>query len=471
MLIKSIKKTSLLSTAKPLALAICAVLSSSTTTQVFAAVGDKVGNEFLVNTITAEEKQEPAIATNGNGASVITWASRNQATANGGYDIYAQRYDASGTKTGNEFLVNIVGSGDKNTPDVAIDTNGDFVIVWQSNQQDGDGFGIYGQRYNANGAAAGSEFLVNTNIVDDQENPQVAMDADGNFVVTWKSFSNASDYDIFAQRFSADGNTISGEFLVNTETSDEQSNPAIAMNANGDFVVSWQGINQVLGGFDIYKQKYQANGSALGGETRVNATTNNDQLNSSIAMDASGALVVAWDSLGQEPVPATSGGSTQTGVYAQRFDANGNKVGSDILVNTETTDDQSNPSIAMNAGGDFVVTWQSDNQTTAVNGIYDVYAQRFSNDGNAVGSEFLVNTEIEDNQSSPVVAMDDSGGFVIAWQSNNQIPGGVIDIYAQRYEGTVANTASNSGGGSGGALSWLMGFLLLPFTFRRKQTV
>jgi hypothetical protein len=469
MLKKSIEKTKLLLSVKPLAFAVCTILSTGIATQVYAAAGDKVGNEFLVNTITAEEKQEPAIVTNGNGVSVIAWASRNQATANGGYDIYAQRYNTSGAKEGNEFLVNIVGSGDKNVPDVAIDTNGDFVIVWQSNLQDGDGFGIYGQRYNANGAKVGDEFLVNTNTIDDQKNPKVAMDTNGNFVVTWQSFDTGNDYDVFAQRYSADGNTISGEFLVNTNATSIQSNPSIAMDVNGDFVVIWQSGSNLIA--DIYGQYYQANGNTSGGEFRVNTTTNNGQLNPSVAMDANGAFVVVWDSLGQEPVPATSGGSTEIGVYAQRFDANGIKIGTDILVNTETTDDQSNPSIAMNAGGDFVVTWQSENQTTVVNGIYDVYAQRFSNGGNAVGSEFLVNTEIEDNQSSPVVAMDSNGEFVIAWQSNNQVPGGIIDIYAQRYEGIVVNTASNSGGGSGGALGWLMGVLLVPFIFRRKQKV
>jgi hypothetical protein len=467
MLKKSIEKRNLLSTVKPLALAICTVLSVSMTTQVYAAAGDKLGSEFLVNTVTAEEKQEPAIATNNNGASVITWVSRNQASANGGYDIYAQRYNSDGTKSGNEFLVNIVGSGDKNVPDVAIDPNGDFVIVWQSNQQDGDGNGIYGQRYNANGSKVGSEFLVNTNIVDAQENPQIAIDANGGFVVTWQSFSSGSDYDVFAQRYSADGNTISGEFLVNTDTTSIQLNPSIAMTTAGDFVVTWQSGSDNIA--NVYGQRYLADGNTVGGEFMVNTYVFNGQLNPSVAMDASGAFVVAWDSLGQEPLPATSGGSTEIGVYAQRFDANGNKVGTDILVNTETTDDQSNPSIAMNADGDFVVTWQSENQTAAIDGMYDVYAQRFSNTGNAVGSEFLVNTEIEDNQSSPVVAMDGNGEFVVAWQSGNQVPGGVFDIYAQRYEGSVVNTASNSSGGSGGALSWLMGVLLVPFTFRRKR--
>ena len=39
--------------------------------------------------------------------------------------------------------------------------DGGFVVTWQSDGQDGSGYGIYGQRYMADGTAEGSEFLVN----------------------------------------------------------------------------------------------------------------------------------------------------------------------------------------------------------------------------------------------------------------------------------------------------------------------
>jgi hypothetical protein len=71
-------------------------------------------------------------------------------------------------------------------PSVAVDANGDFVVVWSSDGQDGDSYGIYGQRFDASGIPQGAEFLVNTHTTDAQSQPSVAMDADGDFVVVWR---------------------------------------------------------------------------------------------------------------------------------------------------------------------------------------------------------------------------------------------------------------------------------------------
>ncbi len=83
-----------------------------------------------------------------------------------------------------------------------MDADGDFVVTWVSDGQDGSGWGIYAQRYNAAGVAEGAEFLVNTVTSSNQSSPAIAMDADGGFVVTWQSFvQDGSGYGIYAQRY------------------------------------------------------------------------------------------------------------------------------------------------------------------------------------------------------------------------------------------------------------------------------
>ena len=39
--------------------------------------------------------------------------------------------------------------------------DGGFVVTWMSNGNDGSDWGVYGQRYAADGAASGNEFLIN----------------------------------------------------------------------------------------------------------------------------------------------------------------------------------------------------------------------------------------------------------------------------------------------------------------------
>ncbi len=86
-----------------------------------------------------------------------------------------------------EYRVNTYTTNDQISPAVAMDSDGDFVIVWQSREQDGDHFGIFAQRYSKDGTPAGNEFQVNTYTTNQQARPAVAMDADGDFVVVWHS--------------------------------------------------------------------------------------------------------------------------------------------------------------------------------------------------------------------------------------------------------------------------------------------
>jgi hypothetical protein len=82
-------------------------------------------------------------------------------------------------------------------------------------------------------------------------------------------------------------------------------------------------------------------------ETRVNTTTANDQWNPSIAALPDGGYVVTWTSYNQD--------GSGWGVYAQRYDASGNTVGSETRVNTTTSSEQWFPSIAALPDGGYVV--------------------------------------------------------------------------------------------------------------------
>ncbi len=83
---------------------------------------------------------------------------------------------------------------------------------------------------------AGGEFLANTFVNNHQRQAAVAMDGAGGYVVAWQSLNQDEDRNgVYAQRYFADGSPNGGEFLVNTRTADAQENPAVAMNASGDF--------------------------------------------------------------------------------------------------------------------------------------------------------------------------------------------------------------------------------------------
>ncbi len=157
------------------------------------------------------------------------------------FGVYGQRYDSSGVKSGVEFQVNTYTTNYQTFPSVAPLNDGGFVATWQSSGQDGDSFGIYGQRYNSTSVKSGVEFQVNTYTTSDQEYPTVAPLNDGGFVVTWQSYGQDGDTDgIYGQRYDSTGVKSGVEFQINTYTASYQRSPTVAPLNDGGFVVTWE---------------------------------------------------------------------------------------------------------------------------------------------------------------------------------------------------------------------------------------
>ena len=94
--------------------------------------------------------------------------------------------------------------------DVAIDNAGNYVVTWQSKDQDygDDKYGIYAQIWDNTGTEIKNEFLVNDTLPKNQSNPSISMDDDGDFIVSWQSESAEKDikYEVYAKRFDINGN-------------------------------------------------------------------------------------------------------------------------------------------------------------------------------------------------------------------------------------------------------------------------
>lgn len=381
-----------------------------------------VGPETRVNTYTTSNQSAAVIAMDAAGDYVTAWQSFQDG---GGFGIYGQRFNAAGTPLGAEFRVNSYTSGFQQLPAIAMDATGDFVVTWQSPDQDGSTYGIYAQRYNSAGIAQGGEFRVNTYTTSIQDSPSVAMDHAGDFVITWRSYSqDGSSYGIYAKRFNASGVAQGTEFKVNTFTTGIQGSPSVAVDAAGDFLIAWQSFGQDGGGYGIEAQRYNAAGTAQGGEFRANTHTTGSQANASVGMDAVGDFAITWDSVGQD--------GSGSGIYAQRYNSAGVAQGAEIQVNSFTIGIQANPSLAMNATGDFTIAWESAQQDGSQSG---VYAQRYSKPGAQLGDVFRINTYTTNSQASSSVGIDAGGNLAIVWASGGQ-DGDGTGIYSQRFRAT-----------------------------------
>ncbi|MBK8505823.1 MAG: hypothetical protein IPL46_28695 [Saprospiraceae bacterium] len=170
--------------------------------------------------------------------------------------------------------------------------------MWQSYGQDASKDGIYGQRYNANGNPQGMEFRVNEHTTNRQNRPDVAMDVEGNFTIVWSDEDQNNS--IYARRYAANGLELGNEFLVNTDTNSAKDAPVISADANGNLIVAWTSFGQDGSSMGVFAQRYDAIGLPQGGEFRVNSYTTNGQRQPAVAMDRDGDFVIAWSSSGQD---------------------------------------------------------------------------------------------------------------------------------------------------------------------------
>jgi hypothetical protein len=326
------------------------------------AFSQKIGPEFRVNTVTAGDQAFPAVARNATGSFVVAWESSGQ--DGDGLGVFAQRYDALGSKIGGEFQANTHTALDQSFAAVALRDDGSFLIAWQSTGQDGDGRGVFARLYDAAGAPAGPEFQVNTTTYSNQAFPDVAVNPVTNgFIITWSSaFQDDSHDAVIVRMYDADGSPLGGEILANTYTFSFQGYSRVDCDASGNFVVVWTSYEQDGDGYAIAGQRFNSTGTHKGMEFVANIYTASHQDYPDVAVAPDGSFVIVWHSGLQD--------GSNYGVYGRRYNSNGQPIGGEFQINDYTTRNQWWPKIAMDDFGSYTVVWQSDILDGSARGVF-----------------------------------------------------------------------------------------------------
>jgi hypothetical protein len=215
----------------------------------------------------------------------------------------------------------------------------------------------------------------------------------------------------------------------------------VTADGQGNFVVVWQSEYTKIKG-----QLYDDSGAAVGGEFRIDSAGYGDR--PEVAADSLGNFTVVWQA--QE---AGGADTDLTSIEAQRFDVDGNPVGSQFQVNTYTTDFQTDSGVAMDPQGNFVVVWKSEGSDTSY--YRSIQAQYFDSGGNAVGDQFQVNTYTTYFHHAPFATMDGQGNFIVVWDSEGS-PGNDSHnraVQGQRYS-AGAEVVFSDGFESGDTTGW-----------------
>jgi len=310
-------------------------------------------------------------AADAQGNLVVVWTD----SASGSLNVYARRFDKGGAPLGAAVLVNqTAGSLVKRNPNVAVAADGRFVVAWSTEitgAREHSDFSL--RRFNAAGQPQGSEIVTSASGPFNASG-RVAMDDAGDFALVWKNERNNNNYDICAQRFDAAGRKAGKQLVANSPPIPYGTlgyfgpGGSIDMDADGDMVVTWNAPGRDTSGWGVFGQRFTKDGVKAGAEFRANSYTAGDQAGwDNVSMGVGGDFVVVWESWGQ--------GGQDVGAYAQRYSAAGAPVGGEFKVNDATAGAQGSPKADVGRDGYFVIGFSG-------------YAQAYAPDGSLIGGNF-----------------------------------------------------------------------------------
>ena len=165
------------------------------------------------------------------------------------------------------------------------------------------------------------------------------------------------------------------------------------------------------------------------------------------AVGGNGRQVFAWVNFWEDPVSGS--------VFARIYDSSGFPQAPEFRVNQYSDYFQGEPAVAMDGQGNIVIAWQSWEQDGDAFGIY---ARLFDPSGFPLGPEFLVNSQVQDSQMHPALAVGDSGKVNKETLKKQLELSGQLDFLDQPYHKAIMNDEIplSVGGGIGQSRTMMM---------------
>ena len=351
----------------------------------------------------------PKIAMSPEGTSLVVWQDNRHGHENSA--LYAQRLDPELNKIGNE--IRISESTQVEDPDVALDSRGNYLVVWGITNYGG----IRGQRLDSSGAPLGATFVVN-NLTDYGHHPAVAAARDsycvawGGLVGRWTGY-----FDIYGQMLDLDGKKQGPENLL-AGGDLQQEFPDITATGEDRFVVGWSERGQdnellIAKGFD----------SNWTEQTDRLIVDNRDEYKSFPCVEAmeNGSWAIAW-SQWDEALDCRA-------LFMRTFDSNGNPLKGPFVVATRV-DAYPQPGLEWTPDDELVVYWADFRGSPSDQG--SLWARRVSRDGTLLGEEMAVSATPSTEHGSSLAATA-QGDLYFTWSDES-----TTDIHARRFLRTYA---------------------------------
>jgi hypothetical protein len=358
-------------------------------------------HEFRINTYTASDQVNARSATLNNGNIIVVWQSFNQTGE--GWDIYGQLLTPMGSEISNEFQVNDYTVGDQVIPKVTALSNGGFAVIYIDLNR-----GTYAKVFNENATEIDAEFSISSDIttfgLGEPDSRDVAALDNDKFVVSWST--GGIPESIYVQQFNNSNTSLSSPFLVGSNNINRQLRPTIIKGEKNNFIIGWQ---ELIGPtWRILIQAFNSTGGKIG---NIIQCSPDDASYPTLTRLVNNNFVISL-------VEGRAGiGVTYRRIYNSSLLPLGDEI-ADI-------------------GAQAIVMPGNNDTYFVVRGFYtpnsDVYGQLYNLLSNPITQQFQINTYKESNRSFGVLYAGNllhNGNIFVVWQSLNQTGEG-WDIYGR----------------------------------------
>ncbi|WP_196812960.1 Ig-like domain-containing protein [Cupriavidus sp. WS] len=347
------------------------------------------GTAQLVETDNAGDAGYPQVVMDAAGNALTVWYQYDGFR----YNIWSNRYTA-GAGWGTAQLIETDNAGSAAYPQIAMDTNGNALAVWQ--QSDGLHTNVVANRYTV-GAGWGTPQLIETDNTGNAGYPQIAIDANGNALAAWHQH-DGTRYNAWANRYTA-GTGWGTAQLIETDNAGSALYPRLVTDAAGNALAVWYQSDGVR--TNVWSNRYAA-GTGWGTPQLIEADNAGDAIAPQIVMDRSGNALVVW----------YQSDGIRYNIRANRYAA-GNWGPTAEFIETDNAGDAAYPQIVMDASGNALVVWQQSDGTRA-----NIWSNRYVA-GAGWGTAKQIETDNAGDALSPQIAVDASGNAMAVWQQSD----------------------------------------------------
>jgi len=319
---------------------------------------------------------------------------------------------------GDGFQVNSTTAGDQSAANVNRLADGRFVVIYQSADNAANGVDIRARIFNADGTATGADFLVNQTTAGNQTTVAVQQStANGTLSFLWQTPDPllSGNTQLMERSFDENGNAVGAERQLSTSGADNAY--TFIQKADGTIFLAYDNNG------DIFGRTFDADWNALSAEVRLNSTVAGTQGQGRLVGLANGNIVLGFQSSDNGDGGGGSGNVIRDRVFSTAGNAwtpvsiNGST--NDFIVNETGTDDQTRPRFARLPDNRVLEVWQSDDSGDGSG--TTIRGKIISASGNPTASgstsEFIIDTTGTGDQTRPLILSFNDGRRLVYWHS------------------------------------------------------